>query len=176
MQNVGLDKRPGFLKDAAERADTYQPVRSSIVLAQAAVPNIAADASPGAAPGGYIASNPEQWAGRPPVGTGECVPLVQQATGAPRSTQWWPGALVQGNTAIQRGTAIATFDGNGYYVGHTASYLRQDEHGVRVIDQWNDRGGSGQIISKQNPHERTIYFGRPQSGIVNQGERYHVVQ
>ncbi|MBV8705322.1 MAG: BPSL0067 family protein [Acetobacteraceae bacterium] len=63
----------------------------------------------------YVAANPEQWVGRPSVGTGECVPLVQQATGAPLTSQWRRGALVKGNISIRPGTAIATFDGDGHY-------------------------------------------------------------
>jgi len=45
MQSVGLDKWPGFLRDAADRAETYQPSDGRIVLAQVAI-NTATDASP----------------------------------------------------------------------------------------------------------------------------------
>jgi hypothetical protein len=174
VQSVGIDRWPGFLRDAAKRADSYQPARSPVVLAQAATSNTATDASPGAAPGRYVADNPEKWAGRPSVGTGECVPLVQQATGAPRSTQWRPGVQVQGNTAIRPGTAIATFD--SHYSGHAAIYLGQDAAGIRVVDQWNNRDNNGHVISRQNPHERTIFSGRPRAGAVDQAERYYVVE
>lgn len=117
MQVVGLGKWPGFLRDAADRAEAYQLSNGRIVLAQAAT-NTATDASLGRAPAGtppappgrYVADNPQQWAGQPSIGTGECVPLVQAATGAPVTRQWRPGAFVQGNMAIRPGTAIATFD------------------------------------------------------------------
>jgi len=176
MQDVGLSKWPGFLRDAAARAADYQPAQSPAVLAQATLPNTATDARPNAAAGSYVADNPGQWIGHPPVGTGECVPLVQKATGAPRSSEWRPGALVQGNTAIKPGTAIATFDSKGHYQGHAAIYLGEDEYGIQVIDQWNNRDAAGYIMSLQKPHSRTIYYGRPKSNFINQGEKYHVVE
>ena len=182
MQGVGLSKWPGFLRDAADRAKAYQPVNGRIVLAQAAT-NTAADASPGRAPantppappGRYVADNPRQWAGLPSVGTGECVPLVQQATGAPLTRQWRPGVTVRGNTAIRPGTAIATFYENGRYSGHAAIYLGQDENGVRVLDQWNVRHRDG-TVSQHTPSERTLPFNDPRHARVDRGESYGVVE
>ncbi len=181
MQDIGLNRWSGFLRDAADQADAYTPLAGDRVYAQLAT-NTATDASSGdntadaSGQSDYVASNPEQWAGRPSVGTGECVPLVQQATGAPRSTQWRPGEQVQGNADISRGAAIATFDSNGHYTGHAAIYLGQDSNGIQVIDQWNNRDSSGRITSQQGPHQRTIRFGNVGGSVVNQGERYHVVQ
>ncbi len=140
MQGIGLSRWPAFLGDAAHRADTYTPPAGDTVHAQVAT-STATDASAGgtiasaAIQNAYVATNPDQWAGRSSVGTGECVPLVQQATGAPRSTQWRPGEQVQGSTRISRGTAIATFDQNGHYIGHAAIYLGQNAQGIQVIDQ-----------------------------------------
>jgi len=181
MHDIGLAKWPGFLDDAAERAAAYAPARGNVVLAQATPPNTATDSSPGGAPaaatppGRYVVDHPERWVGPNPVGTGECVPLVQAATGAPLTSEWRPGVLVQGNTAIRPGTAIATFDSNGHYTGHAAIYLGQDEHGIHVIDQWNDRDGEGRIIRQQPPHVRTISFGG-QHSMINRGESYRVVE
>jgi hypothetical protein len=110
------------------------------------------------------------------VGTGECVALVEQATGAPRSAIWRPGALVQADRTIRPGTAIATFDSNGHYTGHAAIYLGQDERGVRVIDQWNERAPDGHITGQHTPRERTIYFNSPRHTLVNRGESYRVVE
>lgn len=135
MMDIGLNKWSGSLRDAADRAGSYTPPAGDRVYAQLAS-NTATDANSGdanagaASQGNYVAKNPEQWVGRPSVGTGECVPLVQQATGAPRSTQWQPGEQVQGNTKVPRGAAIATFDSNGHYTGHAAIYLGQDSHGI----------------------------------------------
>jgi len=140
MQGIGLSRWPGFLGDAAHRADTYTPPAGDAVYAQVAT-NTATDASAGgtvasiASQAAYIATNSDHWAGQSSVGTGKCVPLVQQATGAPHSTQWRPGEQVQGSTNIPRGTAIAIFDQNGRYIGHAAIYLGQDAQGIHVIDQ-----------------------------------------
>jgi hypothetical protein len=155
MQSVGLEKWPGFLKDAAERA------QGGTKLAQAVTPNTATDAGSdgGAAapPGRYVAENPRQWIGRPSVGDGECVPLARAATGAPPAVEWRPGVAVQGNTKIRPGTLIATFDANGHYTGHAAIYLGQDEHGIQAIDQWNNVV-NGRIESQHQPSQRTISF------------------
>ena len=181
MRGIGLEKWSWFLRDAAERADAYGPTQGYVVLAQAATPNTVTDASPGGnpaaatVPGRYIADNPRQWIGQPSVGTGECVPLVQAATGAPRSTTWQPGIEVQGNTNIRPGTAVATFDNNGRYTGHAAIYLGQDERGIQVIDQWNMRQ-NGRIVDQHRPSERILHFGQPWHARVDRGESYNVVE
>lgn len=152
------------------------------MLALAVKPNTATDASPGGTPapvpvlGRYVSDDPGQWIGQPSIGDGECVALVRKATGAPLAKTWQPGLRVQGNTAIQPGAAIATFDKNGHYVGHAAIYLGQNAGGIQVIDQWNNYGKNGVIITKQNPHERTIRFGGSETNVANQGERYNVVR
>lgn len=152
-----------------------------VVVAQVTTPNTATDASSAgepiaaAVPGRYVADNPRLWAGQRPVGTGECVALVQAATGAPRSTEWRSGAQVQGNTNIRPGTAIATFDINGRYTGHAAIYLGQDADGIRVVDQWNIRE-NGRVIRQHQPSNRTLPFGQPQRAFINRGEPYHVVE
>ena len=183
MQRIGLDRWPRYLAAAAERAGvTGDAVGRPYQVAQAATPNTATDATlggnsvPAAVPGRYVGDNPRQWIGRPPVGTGECVPLVQAATGAPRSTEWRLRVAVQGNTAIRPGTAIATSDANGHYTGHAAIYLSQDEHGIQVIDQWNIRDSHGHIIRQQSPIERTLTFNDSQHSWINRGEYYRVVE
>lgn len=183
MQDIGLAKWPGFLDDAAERADAYGSGQGKTLLAQVAPPNTATDASPGGTPaaaippGRYVGDNPEQWIGRPSVSTGECVALVQAVTGAPLTRDWHLGALVQGNTAIRPGTAIATSDGNGHYDGgHAAIFLWQDANGMHVIDQWNRRDAQGRIIGQQPPHERTLPFGDPHHDRIDRGESYRVVE
>lgn len=181
MRSIGLQKWSGFLRDAAERADAAGPPTKQIVLVQAATPNIATDARPdgaappAAVPGRYVADNPRQWVGQASVGTGECVPLVRAATGAPRAAEWQRGAQVQGNTAIRPGTAIATFDSNGHYDGHAAIYLGQDENGIRVIDQWNIRQ-AGRITGQNPPSERILHLGEPNRARVDRGEMYYVVE
>lgn len=171
VQSVGIDRWPGFLRNAAKRADSYQPARSPVVLAQAATSNTATDASPGAAPGGYVADNPEKWAGSPVSRHGRMCASGPVSDGR---AAFNAGVQVQGNTAIRPGTAIATFD--SHYSGHAAIYLGQDAAGIRVVDQWNNRDNNGHVISRQNPHERTIFSGRPRADAVDQAERYYVVE
>lgn len=74
---------------------------------------------------------------------------------------------VQGNTAIRPGTAIATFDSNGRYIGHAAIYLGQNAQGIQVIDQWNRRDQGGRITSQHQPSLRTIGFDRPHNARVD---------
>lgn len=177
MQDIGLEKWSRFLSDAAARADAS----GSVVQAQATPPNTATDAEPAVnpaatIPGRYVADNPQQWAGQPSVGTGECVPLVRAATGAPPARDWQRGVQVQGSAAIRPGTAIATFDSNGHYGGHAAIYLGQDDHGIRVIDQWNIRDSQGRIIGQHQPSERTLPLNDPRHARIDRGEFYNVVE
>jgi hypothetical protein len=118
----------------------------------------------------YVASDSERWLGTAPVGSGECVSLLRQATGAPHTLTWHRGPTVKGNLALRPGTAIATFDDDGRYGNHTdgrshaAIYLGQDARGLRVIDQW--RGHS--------PTERIIRFNDKRPAVDN-GNRSFVV-
>jgi hypothetical protein len=111
---VGADRWPRFAAAAHERAMSVAGASTArILLAQATTLNTATDASPGgtvalSTPGAYVADTPRRWIGQPSAGSGECVDLVRQATGAPRSTEWRPSILVQGNMDIRPGTAIAT--------------------------------------------------------------------
>lgn len=106
------------------------------------------------------------------VGSGQCVALVRAAHPAlgPSST-WEPGGPVQGNTALQPGTPIATFNGDRYAnatdgSSHAAIYLGQDAHGLQVLDQW---AGSGAAV-------RTIPWSNPSGIPANTGTAFRVVQ
>ena len=181
MQDIGLTKWPGFLEEAAQRADAFGSGQGKTLLAQATPQNTATDASPGNAtvaappPGRYVADNPRQWIGRPSAGTGECVALVQQATGAPLTADWRAGALAQGHPGVRAGTAIAVFDENGRYAEHAAIFLSQNANGLHVIDQWNNRGAAG-ITSQHTPSERTLPFNDPRHSLINRGESYRVIE
>jgi len=178
-QLVGAGRWPRIIADAWDKAAAAATPEGRVMLAQASTPSTATDASAGgnaaATAGRYVADHPRQWIGQNSVGTGERVPLVQQATGAPRSTEWRPGIQVQGNTDIRPGTAIATFDSNGRYDGHAAIYLGQDAHRIQVIDQWNIRE-EGRVIRQYRPSERTLNFEQPWHARVDRGEFYHVVE
>lgn len=107
------------------------------------------------------------------VGSGQCVALVRAALPAlgPSST-WAAGGPVQGNTALQPGTPIATFDPSNRYANatdgssHAAIYLGQDAHGLHVLDQW---AGSSAAV-------RTIPWTNPGGAPANTGAAFRVVQ
>jgi hypothetical protein len=101
----------------------------------------------------WIAKDPEAFAGQT-VGSGHCVDFARQASGAPHTSQWRPGAGVNTPTAeLRPGMLIATFDPDGTYGNHTdgrshaAVYMgRQENGGLLVWDCWR-----GQPV-----HQRTI--------------------
>jgi len=124
----------------------------------------------------FIANDPERFLGQS-VGTGHCVPYVQAASGAPLTRDWQRGALVKGGN-IPRGTAIATFDADGTYgnhldgSSHAAILLREEEDGLRVLDQWrNPAPQPDQVV-----HERLIRFRAGQGIAVNDGDKFFVVE
>ena len=141
-------------------------------------------ATPQAAPGGqnpgttpvsspgFVASGFSQYLGQS-VGSGQCVALVQATDPSVGLTATWTqGAAVQGNTSLQPGTAIATFNSNGQYANatngssHAAIYLGQNAQGIQVEDQWS--GQPAQI--------RTIYWTDPNSShAANNGSAFYVV-
>jgi hypothetical protein len=121
----------------------------------------------------FISLSPETSKGQS-IGTGHCVPYVQQASNAPATAQWKKGRKVRGDTTIQKGTAIATFSADGKYTNsldgtsHAAIYLRQDGKAIYVLDQWIN----------QPVHERAIRFqgGKTGRDTVNDGDNYYVVE
>ena len=120
----------------------------------------------------YIANSPEASSGKV-IGNGQCVGFVQQASGAPLTAHWKRGHKAKGDAAIQKGTAIATFDANGKYTNstdgtsHAAIYVGQNAQGLQVWDQW-----LGQPV-----HQRTIRFQAGASGVkpVNDGDAFYVI-
>ncbi len=117
------------------------------------------------------------------VGIGQCVSYVKAVTpglAGIQTSRWKAGLQVKGAN-LQPGTAIMTSQpGGGYPTGrspkHAAIYLGQDEHGIRVLDQWAvKKDKNGKILREaQVVHERVIRFtGR---GGVNDGDAYFVVK
>lgn len=119
----------------------------------------------------YIAHNLEHHSRSSSVGSGQCVALVQQWAGAPNTATWSQGIKVKGHGAeIARGTVIATFV-NGHYPNHShgnhaAIYLSQDDHGIRVLDQWLHHA----------PSERVLHFHGGQGSASNDGDMFSVVE
>ena len=62
----------------------------------------------------FVYANAGALAGKPKVGSKECVALVQHYTAVGHTTRWVAGEKVLGNPRIKIGTAIATFR-NGRY-------------------------------------------------------------
>lgn len=120
----------------------------------------------------YLAVRPEAYKDKV-VGTGHCVPYVQQASGTPVTSLWKQGKHVKGEFTIAKGTAIATFSSDGVYTNsldgssHAAIYVSQDAVGINVWDQWK-----GQPV-----HQRTIRFQGGAAGVkaVNDGDAYSVI-
>jgi len=120
---------------------------------------------------GFVASGYTQYLGQS-VGSGQCVALVQASDPSVGLTATWTqGAAVQGNTSLQPGTAIATFNANGQYANatdgssHAAIYLGQNAQGIQVEDQWSNQPAS----------IRTIPWNNPTGTAANTGSSFYVV-
>ncbi len=106
------------------------------------------------------------------AGSGQCVALVRVARPDIGLTSTWVrGASVEGNTQLQPGTVIATFNASGRYANaangssHAAIYLGQSDEGLRVLDQW-----AGKVAAV-----RTIPWSSPGAAAANSGSAFHVV-
>ena len=99
---------------------------------------------------------PESWEGKPLVGNGQCVALVQIAADAPQTKFWKQGDSVQ-QQPPDEGVAIATFQDGRYIndthgLSHAALFLEADNSGIWVIDQWNN------VSDHHPPEKRHIPF------------------
>lgn len=108
------------------------------------------------------------------AGNGQCVALVRALTSAPPSSTWREGDkltdLLEGNTYIAPGTAIATFFNGRYpnlaHGNHAAIFVRWVGNGMEVFHQWKGR----------KPHKAILYFGRRQAQAFLRAEHYSVVK
>ncbi|MBB5607422.1 MULTISPECIES: BPSL0067 family protein [unclassified Janthinobacterium] len=105
-----------------------------------------------------------QLQGHDPVGTGECVALVQAYAKAPRTVYWRPGKHVIDTSYIAPGTAIATFSspaasfqpthGNHaalfMYAGPKDPISHQAKY-IVVMDQWKGRRVRSRRIDYYSP-------------------------
>jgi len=117
--------------------------------------------------GPYNAHPPQEQRHNPDF-CGQCVSYVTTVCPTiPVNTGLWrKGVPVKGNTGLAEGTAIATFDADGHYVGHAAIYVKQDETGIHVYDQWIT--GAGKAVG-----HRVIKWNG--TGVSNCGNGFHVV-
>ena len=120
----------------------------------------------------YVAKNYKRF--KTSVGSGECVPLVQAATGAPNHTKWREGARLSDHPNIPEGTAIATFvDGkypNAAHGNHAAIFIRygteNGRDGIYVYDQW----------STKPPGQRFLPFNNASRGRSNDASAFSVIK
>ena len=106
-------------------------------------------------------------------GNAECVEFIRQTLEAPITSNWREGEkVVQGNSTLAAGTAIATFV-NGRYPQdgstgkHAAIYLGQDARGIQVLDQWRKQG----VVKV-----RTIKWNPTSPGASNDGKAFSVIE
>jgi hypothetical protein len=81
------------------------------------------------------------------VGSGQCVALVQEYSKVGPTKDWRKGEAVKGAADIPPGTPIATFNDKRRYESkktgnHAALYLKQDEKGIYVLDQYFNKDGT----------------------------------
>lgn len=110
-------------------------------------------------------------------GNTECVAFIQIADlvgggHVPRTGDWRKGIYVKGlaESAIKKGTVIATFDDAGNYPGdnrHAAVFISQNDKGIVVYDQWN---------SQKMVKQRTLYFKDSENRTVDNGNFYWIVE
>ena|SRR6478735_8450113 len=90
----------------------------------------------------YICNNYKDLENKPPVGSRQCVALIQECAKAPLTASWREGKQVRRNSLLPPGTAIATFVNGRYpnrpHGNHAAIYVRQDATAIYVLDQWKD--------------------------------------
>ncbi|MFO0849856.1 MAG: BPSL0067 family protein [Gemmataceae bacterium] len=127
----------------------------------------------GVAQASYICKSPSAYSGKT-VGSGQCVPFVQEAAGAPHTSKWKQGVQVRGNKNLARGTAIASGWANGAYPNkatgnHAAIYDGQDDKGIWVYDQW--AGKKPKPVSR-----RHIPFRGGKGSPSNDGDAFYVIE
>lgn len=123
-----------------------------------------------------------------PVGTGECVALIQNyVSGIGLTKTWVPGPRVAdlSESAIPSGTVIATF-WNGKYPNkksgnHAAFYLSHSTKGIKVVEQWHGKSPKAAKAARNVDGIRFRNTALPsdQSGsmpaMTNTAEYYYVV-
>lgn len=119
---------------------------------------------------GPFRSHPDVSTRSNPNYCGQCVSYVVRVcpTIPARTSEWKRGIQVKGNAnTISAGTAIATFNEAKIYHGHAAIYVKQDDVGIHVYDQWIT--GAGKSIGP-----RIIRWNG--NGVSNNGAGFYVIE
>jgi len=133
-------------------------------------PTISSPPSQAQADSKYKCAAAQRYAGNV-VGDGHCVSLIKLCSGAPDTKYWRPGARVLSQTpgSIAPGAIIATFK-NGRYPSrtgyHAAIYIKHDDNGIWVWDQW-----LGKPV-----HKRLIRVRNEGTAASNSAQDYRVVK
>jgi hypothetical protein len=99
---------------------------------------------------------------------GQCVSFVRQVCRTlPGTASWKKGKQVKNNTGVTPGTVIATFNTSSKYEGHAAIFVRLDDPGIYVYDQWVS--GAPKAVGP-----RTLRWGA--HGNSNNGDNFYVVE
>lgn len=125
----------------------------------------------------HTTNAPHELEGKPVIGSGDCVVLIQQVVQGLRGKHtscWRAGEKVVGSKGLARGTAIATFE-DGVYPQrhnkkHAALLVAYAGKSIYVMDQWNDK-------DKKTISTRLIRPGVP--GVFNpsnSSEAFYVVE
>jgi len=145
---------------------------SACVVIKQPLPGKPSDSIPSSTQQAYsdntlICQRANNYAGKQ-VGDGQCVSLIKLCSDAPDTNHWRPGKKVLGQS-LAPGTVIATFKNNRYpnqpgY--HAAIYIRQDQYGIWVWDQW-----VGKAV-----HKRLIRIRKDKASASNTAQAYRVVK
>jgi hypothetical protein len=107
--------------------------------------------------------------GKPLVGNGECVALVQEYSDVGHTSTWVKGAKITKTSYPSKGTAIATFEDGKYpnrsTGNHAAFFYAMTTTGMEVVDQWK---------SLKAVQKRTIRF--TEKGGSNDAGAFSVIQ
>lgn len=126
----------------------------------------------------YIYEDVESLEQTEPVGSKQCVALVQYYAGVPHTSTWRKGDDVRGNLILSTGTAIATFVDKRYQSNasgnHAAFYIKQDAGGIWIMDQWNSS------LKTKVSMRRIPFLGKDKNGNYNNpsnnGDAFSVIK
>jgi hypothetical protein len=119
--------------------------------------------------------------GKPLAGNGQCVGIVEYYTRVGKAENWKQGERVRDAKYIIKGTAIATFVNGKYpnnpHGNHAALYMKKDDSGITMMDQWSGDNNKPTISSRY-----VKYFNIAQNSdgswenASNNGDAFYVIE